>query len=114
MPTVKNVWKVLGIRAKIALALILFVGGIFAWGVLFNPASKTGANNAYQACTSAIVVDVPAMVPQGPGDVTYNGSDAEGAFTISGTYSLGTTVVPWVCHATKLPSGVWSAAYTLP
>lgn len=99
-------------RLRIAAVAAVFFIGVVIYAVFLNPASKPGASDAYKACTSAIVADVPAMIPDGPGDVSYAGADD--LFTISGNYHLGDIKVAWVCHAVKLPSGISTATYELP
>ena len=100
------------IRLRILTVVAVVFGAVIVYAVWFNPASKPGAADAYRACTSAIAADLPNMIPDGPGDVSYSGTETE--MTVTGSYRVAGQSIRFVCQATLLSSGVYTATYELP
>lgn len=102
--------KVRRVRRWIVLAMVVGIGGIFAWSALFNPAAKADASDAFYACVDRISRDVLVRIDfPGPGDATYEGT--EGAWTIAATFTSGADEVPWTCHALRVSEGLYRVSW---
>ena len=98
-------------RWGIFLAAALIIGGTFAYGAIFSPANKPGADTAFNACEMAMIRDDPnAVLPASPGDVNYSGSVAQ--WTITGTYHLlgmaNDGLRPGARRCTPMPTPRWA------
>lgn len=98
------------VRMWILAAMIIGIGGIFAWSFLFNPATKGDASDAYYACVDVMNREVIDGTFGGPGDQSYEGR--EGAWTITGTFvgALGDPV-PYTCTAVRVNDGTYKVSW---
>ena len=99
------------VRMWILAAMVIVIGGIFAWSYLFTPASKDDASDAYYACVDVMNREVVNGSFDGPGDQTYTGHD--GAWTITGTFvgAMGDPI-PYTCKATRVSAGRYSITWS--
>jgi hypothetical protein len=91
-------------------AVVVVIGGIVAWSLLFNPAAKGDASDAYYACVDVINREAISATFGDPGDQTFTGAD--GSWTISGTFmgALGDPVT-YTCRAERVAAGKYRVSW---
>jgi hypothetical protein len=98
------------VRMWILAAMAVGIGGIIAWSLLFNPAAKGDASDAYYACVDVMNREAVNATFGDPGDQTFAGTD--GSWTISGTFigALGDPVT-YTCQAERVGTGTYRVTW---